>query len=171
MTDVVYDALTNGVDMMITAAVLSVVVILLRSAVTLSSLSNAQQANADRVNYYRTFNAYDNTTITGADVVGCILKFQGEVEVVVQLGTRYLVASTDGSIKVYNGANGAVLETISGEMKTSRLQAWLGTSTTYKSVIFEDSGKSTKNSNWSSNGASAYYQGGVLSGIRITKQP
>lgn len=170
MTDVVYDFLTNGIDMMVTAAVLSVVVILLRSAVTLSSISNAQQANADRVNYYRSFNAYDNSELTGADVVGCILKFQGEVEVVVQRGSRFLVAGTDGTIKVYNSANGAVAYEISGDTKTSKLQEFCGTSVTYKSVIFEDSGRSTKNDNWNASGASSYYQGGVLSGIRITAQ-
>lgn len=171
MTDVVYDFLTNGIDMMVMAAVLSVVVILLRSATTLSTLSNTQQANADRVNYYRSFNAYDNNTLTGADVVGCILKFQGEVEVVVQLDSKYIVAGTDGTIKVYNSANGSVIQTISGETKTSQLQALCGTSTTYKSVIFEDSAKTTKNTNWNSDGASKYYQGGTLSGIRLTKQP
>lgn len=170
MTDVVYDFLTNGVDMMVAAAVLSVVIILLRSATVLAAMSNSQQANADRVNYYRSFNAYDNNTITGADAVGCILKFRGEVEVVVQKGSQFLVASTDGTIKVYNGAGGSLVKEISGDTTTSQLQDFCGTSTTYKSIIFEDSHKATKNSDWSNTTASKYYQGGVLSGIKLIKQ-
>lgn len=172
MTDVVYDFITNGIDMMVTAAVLSVVVILLRSSTTLTSLSNDQQANADRVNYYRTFNAYDNNIITGADAVGCILKFRGEVEVVVQnKNGQYLVVETDGTIKVYDSIAATSYATISGDSTLSKLQEFCGTSNNYKSVIFEDSKKSTKNGDWGDTGASEYYQGGVLSGIRMTYTP
>ena len=70
MTDLIYDYITIGVDMIICAAVLAAVIVLLRGSVTLSQFSAMQQANADRVNYYKEYSIYDNTTgLSSADAI------------------------------------------------------------------------------------------------------
>ena len=58
MTDLVYDYLTMGVDMMISAAMLAAIVVLLRGSVVLSQYSATQQMNTDRINYYKQYNMY-----------------------------------------------------------------------------------------------------------------
>lgn len=86
MTDLVYDYLTMGVDMMISAAMLTAVVILLRGSTILSQYSAAQQMNADRINYYKQYNMYDMTTgLTAADAKSALSYYRHTVTVYVWL--------------------------------------------------------------------------------------
>lgn len=86
MTDLVYDYLTMGVDMMISAAMLTAIVILLRGSTILSQYSAAQQMNTDRINYYKQYNMYDMTEgLTAADAKSALSYYRHTVTVYVWL--------------------------------------------------------------------------------------
>ena len=86
MTDLVYDYLTMGVDMMISAAMLTAIVILLRGSTILSQYSAAQQMNTDRINYYKQYNMYDMTTgLTAADAKSALSYYRHTATVYVWL--------------------------------------------------------------------------------------
>lgn len=93
MTDLVYDYLTMGVDMMISAAVLAAVVVLLRGSAVLSQYSAIQQMNTDRINYYKEYNMYDMTEgLTAADAKSALSYYRNTATVYVWLnstGTSY----------------------------------------------------------------------------------
>ena len=88
MTDLVYDYITMGVDMMISAAMLTAIVILLRGSTILSQYSAAQQMNTDRINYYKQYNMYDMTEgLTAADAKSALSYYRHTMTVYVWLNS------------------------------------------------------------------------------------
>lgn len=69
MTDLIYDYITQGIDLLICAAILSSVTVLLYANTQMQSAVALQQAYREEMRYYAQFNQYDNTTIKGTSVV------------------------------------------------------------------------------------------------------
>lgn len=111
MTDLIYDYITLGVDMIISAAILASIVLLLRTSTLLSMYSAQQQATSDKLNYYREFSMYDCTNnLTGADVLSALTYYRYDLDIVVTLsgGSAYYTVYNDRSngkyyIKTNNG--------------------------------------------------------------------
>ena len=160
MTDLVYDFVSSGVDLLMASAILASIVILLRSTNQLSQISANQQMVSDRINYYREFNGYDNNDVTGTDVVGAIVKYYQEFDIVVYTatsGNARIVVGKDGTIKEYN-SSGALTGTIA--YSTGNLQAKIPSDYKYHAYIYENGSTST----------STYYEGGVLSGLMFRRK-
>ena len=88
MTDLIYDYISTGVDMLITAAILSGVVILLRSTITLNNYSANQQASTERIGYYKEFNKYDCTnTLVTADILSAMIYYRYDLQIYVKVNT------------------------------------------------------------------------------------
>ena len=159
MTDLIYDYITMGVDMIICAAVLAAVVVLLRGSVVLSQFSAAQQANADRVNYYKEYSVYDNTVgLTSADAISTLQYYKNDVQVYVyyDVNTRTgRVLRCDPSTgKFYRSMNGGSTWT---ECPSALLSQSLLSSYVYKCHIGEDGASLSELSN--------SYSGGVITCI------
>lgn len=73
MTDLVYDFISSGVDLLMTASVLSAIIVLVQTATVLTSVTAQQQANADMIDYYREFNHLDSKECSTVDIQSFIL--------------------------------------------------------------------------------------------------
>lgn len=142
MTDLIYDYITMGIDMIVSASILAVIVILLRGASILSNQNAMQQANADKIDYYREYSMYDNTTnLSAAEVKSALAYYKNDLVIVIQHGGSTAYKSTP------NGTPQGSVNAIGANYK-------------YKAQIFEDN-KSTP---------SEYYSGGIITGILFIKQ-
>lgn len=154
MTDLVYDYISMGVDMILTAAILSAIVVLLRSSVVLSSHQATLQANSDRMNYYKQYNMYDCThNLCSADIISALVYYRYDLEMV--------VIKQDGSILVRNDRYGKFYLRTGGtdsEVSYDTLISTLGAGWTYDSWLVEDMGNVPSYNS---------YQGGLVTGLKF----
>ena len=157
MTDLIYDYISMGVDMILTAAILSAIVVLLRSSVILSSYQANLQANSDRMNYYKQYNMYDCTTnLVSADVVSALIYYRYDLNIV--------VVDSAGNILIHN------------DIRTGKFYKGAGTSTPITIDEMKDLLPANKkySANLVENGASAptglSYSGGLVTGIKFVRQ-
>lgn len=156
MTDMVYDYITMGVDMMISAAILAAVVILLRGSTLLSIYSAQQQSTTDRINYYKEYAMYDCTQgLLSPDVLSTIVYYKYDLDIVIQDGNEIYTNDKKTGKYYLNGA----------QITYDQLAQGLGTTKKFKAWLVEDFKKSGANPVLSQNG----YQGGVISGIKFVR--
>lgn len=156
MTDLVYDYITMGVDMMISAAILAAVVILLRGSTLLSIYSAQQQSTTDRINYYKEYAMYDCTQgLLSPDVLSTIVYYKYDLDIVIQDGSNIYTNDKKTGNYYMNGTQITYDDLVRG----------IGTDKKFKSWLVEDFKKSGANPVLSQNG----YQGGVISGIKFVK--
>lgn len=156
MTDMVYDYISMGVDMIVTAAVLATVVVILRSSVQLSSYQATLNANSDRVRYYRQYSKYDCTTnLAAADVVGAINYFNYDLEMVIEF--------KDGHTVYNDPATGTITSTYGGShpISITALTSSMNASSTFSAWLAEDGKDAPSYANRKS------YQGGLITGIKF----
>ena len=157
MTDIVYDSLAAGIDMMIAATMFTMVVILLRGSNILLSYNTVQQTNANRVNYYKEYSMYDNKNgLSSADALSCIVYYKGEIEVVIKLtnGVQYYTkySSSNNKYNYYKSTSNSPISY--DELKTA-----IGSERVFSSRIYEDL----------SNTPSTSYKGGTITKIMLTE--
>lgn len=174
MTDLIYDYITIGVDLLISAVIISTLVILLRITTILNTYTVNQQVSSERLNYYREFNKYDKASIlTTSDVITAIMQYRHEMEIVI------LMKDATGNISIYtnyhNGKynedfykkKGDIYEQISCEdfIKSSNL--YLPVNTIFQSRLYESNRNPKGNISWDHNGlfSDDGYEGGVVSGL------
>lgn len=157
MTDLVYDYISMGVDMILTAAILAAVVILLRTSVVLSSYQSSLQANSERMNYYRKFNVYDCTTnLCMADVQSALIYYRWELEITVRLGDTELITSNPQT-GVYTYRSGSVNK----EITSDEFSKYMTAENLFKANLVEN--KSNKISDEG-------YKGGMVTGIVFVRE-
>lgn len=160
MTDMVYDYITTGVDLLINAVILAGIVILIRNSNMLSQISTTQQANADRVNYYKEYAKYDCTThLSTTDVLSAMSYYKNDhVIVAVIPSNNTSVIVQNGKWYIQTGTNVPQLSSRDG------VENLLNITWTYSAYLFED--------DWSGNGTMSVngYQGGTISGIKFVKE-
>lgn len=157
MTDLIYDYITTGIDLMIAGAILASVIILLRSTTVLTTISATQQANSDRVNYYREFNQFDNRDVNQADVIGALLYYGKDMNVYVlncKNGYRIYSDTSDGKIWLCDSSWNKI-QTLN---TTTEIQQYILVDYTFKAQLYE---------NGQARGTTpqTQYQGGVISGL------
>ncbi len=169
MTDLVYDYISMGVDMMLSAAFLTAVIILMRSSTVLSSYSAQQQATTDRLNYYREYSMYDCTdNLLSPDALSTISYYRYDMDVVIVLKgtgggsvtiTNYL---DNGNVHKYEGKYYKVVNGgIPVEINREELAFLIGSTKKFSCNIFED---------FTDEPSLGGYQGGVITGIKFTEQ-
>lgn len=159
MTDLIYDALTMGVDMIISAVILSSIVMLLSSTQQLNSIQAMQTANADMMNYYREYNQFDNTDVNSSDVLGCILYYRGTLEVMINGydSNERLYLDKDGKIWFWSDYTN---ESTKVEATDEKVRSFISVNRFYNAKLVEDSfGLSSETV------VGSHYQGGVITGI------
>lgn len=155
MTDLIYDYISAGVDMMIYAAILSTVIVLLRMSAVLTAYNANQNANAERVNYYKEYSMYDNTNnLSSADVLSAAVYYQYdlEVKIVIPGGHTYATRPKQGGGYYDVNANTVI--------DYDELKSALGSTHTWSAKLYEN-GSSTVNSE--------FYTGGIITGIEFTR--
>lgn len=166
MTDLIYDYITMGVDMMISAAILTSVVVLLRSSTILSTYSAQQQATSDRLNYYREYAMYDCTeNLLSPDVLSAITYYRYDLAITIQMGSNII---SNFYISPYGTESITGKYYLNGEeVDRETVVNMLGTDKQFSSLLWEDFQK---------DGASGYtfstsgYTGGLITGIKFTQQ-
>lgn len=171
MTDVIYDFLSQGVDMIISGAILAGIVVLLRASTILSNYSANQQATADRLNYYREYNIYDQGEhLSCADAISCLMYYRFSIDVVIECSnTRSVVNPSTGLLvdvttvdRYYNDKSTGVFyresEGVQESITYDALKSDIGSSRIFNSMIYE---------NGSSDPSLSGYTGGVITGIKF----
>lgn len=169
MTDLVYDYITTGVDMIINAVILSAVVVLLRSTTLLNSYSANQQATSDRVNYYKEYNIYDNTqNLSSADVISSISFYKTSLDVVI---TGFDFDNSGVIDSIVNDHNtGLYYKIVDGNkigITYDELRDLIKSTDLFSAVLYED-GEMTQGYTGTPNLNS--YDGGLVTGIKFTLQ-
>lgn len=161
MTDLIYDYITLGVDMMISGAILASVIVLLRSSAILSTYASNQQQVSDRIGYYREYAMYDCTQeLLSPDVLSTITYYRYSLEVVINMGNNVIYNDRNsGKYYLKEGSNNPI------EISHDTLVSRIGTSNMFKAYLWEDFQKTGANYNLSTGG----YQGGVVTGIQFTQ--
>ena len=159
MTDLIYDYITQAVDLIIAAAVLSSIIILLRTAIVLGNVSANQTANSNRLSYYKEYSKYDcKDSLNCADALSAIVYYRDTITVVYYptTATNYTIyndPNKDG--KFFINDNGAITEI---NYETLKRECTRYADHHYKGLLYED---------LSSDASTGGYQGGVITGIKI----
>lgn len=161
MTDLIYDMITLGVDMLISAVILTSVIILMRSSTMLSVYSANQQAVSDRMNYYKGYSMYDCTDdLMSPDVLSAAVYYKYDVDIAIvlsngQIWTNYIQSSTthEHTGSYYCSTTGVSPRTYD-EITTA-----IGSTKKFSSMLIEDFGT----------GSTGGYRGGLITGIRFTE--
>ena len=97
MTDLIYDFITTGVDLLFIGAVLASIIVMLRGSNQLTTLISDQQTVADELDYYLLYHAYDNHDgLSAADVLSSLVKNKYELHVCIKLPDgSYIVNNTE----------------------------------------------------------------------------
>lgn len=162
MTDLIYDYITQGVDLILAAAILSSVVILLRSATVLSATSANQTANSQRLGYYREYAKFDcKDDLTCADALSAIVYYRDSVQInfyPTAGNTTYVIQNDptkDGKFFIKPDASHPAYEI---DYQTLKDECGKHVGANYKARLFEDN---------STTPSTTGYQGGIITGIEI----
>lgn len=157
MTDLVYDYITMGVDMILSSAILSAIVVMLYGSSALSHYSAMQQQNADSINYYMQYSMYDNTSGNSSSAVISALQYYKN-DILVYVNGNYQVKTDPktGKFQVKK-SDGTWREASYDEFST-----FIPSNTKYHAYICEDGvGIDQKSDS---------YKGGVITGIYFIKE-
>ena len=161
MTDLVYDALTMGVDMIISAVILSSIITLLSSTIQLNSIQAMQTANADMMNYYKEYNQFDRSCVNSSDVLGAVIYYRGTLEL--------LIFGYDGD-KLYVARDGKMFYWMDGEDESTKvecteekLREFISVNRFYDSRLVEDDYRVYESA--AIPPTADFYQGGSITGL------
>lgn len=113
MNDVVADLISQGVDLLITAVILSSIVTMMTASQNLNARISEQQAIHSEIVEYRQHNAFDNTEVYAQDVITAIMKYRGIPYVTVKIGGANFTWSS--SSKSTNYSVSAIAEKITSD--------------------------------------------------------
>ena len=137
MTDIIYDFITQGIDMMVVAAILASVVIMLRGTTIISQISADSAATSDRMNYYRQYNEYDNKDVNGATVISALVRFRDTLQLEVaysESGVQKYIRNDANTGKFYfQIENGTPVE-----IKVENLSSYISSKDSYTAQLYED---------------------------------
>lgn len=113
MTDIIYDFISTGVDLILVGSVLSAMIIMLRGSTQLTTLISNQQVVTEEFDYYLQYYMYDNQKgLASADALSAMVgnrydlvvwieSLDGKIYInVPDTGKYYEVDNTAGSIKL-----------------------------------------------------------------------
>ena len=86
MTDIIYDMIVGGVDLLFSSLILATIALLLRYSVILTSTQVANENNIKNADYYREFSIYDNkSNLSREEVCSALIKYRDSIKIVVDL--------------------------------------------------------------------------------------
>lgn len=143
MTDLVYDFITTGVDLLLIGAVLAAMIVMMRGSTQLTQLISNQQTTTDEFDLYLKYHMYDNQDgLSTADAISAMVGYRFDLTVCIKDGSTYyvndpdtgkyyVISSSDGS-DPYLGKSSAEIRTEYGAQKTySELSSELSSTNLY----------------------------------------
>ena len=130
MTDIIYDFISTGVDLLLIGAVLSAMLVMLRGSNQLTKMISEQDATAQEFDYYLQYHAYDNQDgLATADALSAIAGYRFELYVCIKDGSNYYVNDIETG-KYYKISDTIV------DKKVSQIKSMIssGTKLTYKEL-------------------------------------
>lgn len=140
MTDLVYDFITTGVDLLLIGAVLSAMIVMMRGSTQLTQLISTQQTTTEEFNLYLKYHMYDNQdNLSTADAISAMVGYRYDLYVCIEVddkcymndpetGKYYLVNGTAGD----NTTAGLFLGKTAPDVRTSISG---GTQKTYQEIL------------------------------------
>lgn len=113
MNDIIADLISQGVDLLITAVILSSIITMMASAQQLNGEINEQQAIHAEITEYRQHNQFDNTEVYAQDIISAIMKYRGMPYVTVKFADATYTWS--GSVQATNYSASAISNKISSD--------------------------------------------------------
>jgi hypothetical protein len=85
MTDIIYDFISTGVDLILVGSVLSAMIIMMRGSTQLTTLISNQQIVTEEFDYYLQYHMYDNQEgLAAADALSAIVGNRFELIVCIE---------------------------------------------------------------------------------------
>lgn len=111
MNDIIADIVSQGVDMLISAIILSSICTMLMTSQNLNIKINEQQAIQQELIEYRKHNQFDNTEVYAQDIISAIMKYRGSPTVAVSFpsGDTYTWSLTFNSTPYSTTAISAII--------------------------------------------------------------
>lgn len=113
MNDIIADLISQGVDLLITAVILSSIITMMASAQQLNGEINEQQAIHAEITEYRQHNQFDNTEVYAQDIISAIMKYRGTPYVTVKFADATYTWS--GSVQATNYSASAISNKINSD--------------------------------------------------------
>lgn len=177
MTDLIYDFISQGVDMILTGGILSVIIILLQTSTTLTSLIATQQAHADMVDYYRQFNHVDNKDVSTSQLLALLGTWREDLSATVVVSTHNLHGNEGWKVYILTMEDGKYTYRDSGD--ASRVWSNISLADVKKSVLKDANYKYhvyilEDGESWSdiqSDADKKFYNGGAVTGFYVEPSP
>lgn len=82
MTDIIYDFISTGVDLILIGGILSSLIIMLRGSTQLTNVISNQQATSDELDYYLQYHKYnDSVGMSSADALSALVGYRSDLNV------------------------------------------------------------------------------------------
>lgn len=135
MTDVIYDFISTGVDLLLIGAVLSALITMMRGSTQLTTLISNQQIVTEEFDYYLQYHMFDNHDgLCSADALSAMVGNRFDLIVCIDdgAGNIYMNNPDDGNYyKVSTGSEGKSMAECAQYCKS-------GTELSYKELAAED---------------------------------
>ena len=82
MTDIIFEAISMGVDAVIAGATVAILVTVLNLSAKLGSYASQQESYANYISYYRHYSNYNRNEISAADALSALFYFDEDIDIV-----------------------------------------------------------------------------------------
>ena len=111
MTDLIYDFISTGVDLLLISSVLAAMIVMLRGSTQLTQMISEQEITSQEFDYYLQFHAYDNQEgLSSADALSCMCGYRFDIWVCINTGSAIYLNDPDTG-KYYSISSTAVGKT------------------------------------------------------------
>lgn len=101
MTDIIYDFISTGVDLILIGGILSSLILMLRGSAQLTTVISNQQATSSELDYYLQYHKYnDSTGMSSADALSAIVGYRSDMNVFIVIPDPD--NPTGGYVTIYN---------------------------------------------------------------------
>lgn len=132
MNDIIADFISQGVDFIVVAVILSSIVTMMSAVQQMNDKVNEQQAVHMEIAEYRAHSAFNGTEVRGPDIIAAIMKYRGTPSILVKIGANVLKwtpnETASGTYTVTN---------VSNQIKSGTYKATLQYGTNGEVVAYE----------------------------------
>lgn len=110
MTDLIYDFITTGIDLMLIGGILSALIVMLRGSAQLTAVIASQHATTQEFDYYLQYHMYDNTEgLSSSDALSAIVGHRFDLYCFIAIpdgsGTTHYYYNDPTTGKYYTGTS------------------------------------------------------------------
>lgn len=100
MTDIIYDFISTGVDLILIGGILSSLIIMLRGSAQLTTVISNQQATSTELDYYLQYHRYNESVgMSSADALSALVGYRSDMNVFIVIPDS---SASSGYSTIYN---------------------------------------------------------------------